>query len=445
MFKPIIVQENTNILNEAYFGSKPVEKILNQLSIARKKYLTNDKLFQDKRYETDINTDPEVMKLNKLFEDTFGFKSFGLYVYNTAIINAYTISPGYRIDSGNLIDKLKSSSKGFSYDKKDNISCIVTIYSGMFCNADYTDREILAIILHEIGHNFTPAIDPITNAFYLPTRFVYYIITITDFILLLSNTDIYIKQLFSGTNFSLEAYNKLNEKINKNFPELKNAINFFTKYFKMFKDLYSDLMQAFHAIFVLSNPLGFTIKILYGVISNLNNIILLFPRHRDEKIADSFATMYGYGADLSSALNKFEKNNLIISGAITNSPIIGSIYNLCMIPTEFIAYLLDEHPTTIARINNQLDYCKSEFSNANLDPKLEREIQQNIRDLENLITRYNPKNNTNVFEDPMAIKRIYAYVMLKLCGGDIKELFNSNNNIYNTIDKAKKRTNIKLV
>ena len=55
MFKPDIVQENTNILNEAYFGSKPVEKILNQLSIARKKYLTNDKLFQDKRYETNNN------------------------------------------------------------------------------------------------------------------------------------------------------------------------------------------------------------------------------------------------------------------------------------------------------------------------------------------------------------------------------------------------------
>ena len=48
MFKPNIIKESLDILNEVYFGSKPVEKIQKQLSIARAKYLVKDNIFKIK-------------------------------------------------------------------------------------------------------------------------------------------------------------------------------------------------------------------------------------------------------------------------------------------------------------------------------------------------------------------------------------------------------------
>ena len=331
-----------------------------------------------------------MIKLNELFADTFGFKTFGLYVRNSAQYRACTLSLGYRLDSGVLPSQLKSSSKGFKYDKKDGYSGMVIINTSIFCNPKFTDREVLAIILHEIGHNFSGAIDPVIFAFNLPFRFIYSFSILFDYMTALYDTDLWVKELFASSNITLEQYNKLNDKINRKYPEFKNGVNLFTKYINMFKDLAQDFKRLMSITFVLSKPVDAISTVLHNMLRRLGyGTMLLIPNHRDEKIADSFATMYGYGADLSSALTKFNSDELFFSGNLINAPIIGSIYNLLMIPIEFIVHLFDEHPNEISRINSQLQYCNKEISEANLDPKLEIELRQNIRDIEKYLIDMN--------------------------------------------------------
>lgn len=450
MFKPSFskpIQENT-IINEAYFGSKPVEKIQKQLTKARAKYLNQD-LFKS-TYKDNINLDNDMMELNRCFEEVFGFKSFSLHVYNSKQYNACTYPISNRIDTGfNPSKNLKySQSKGYYYDKDAGYSTLVLISSGLFCNPEFTDREILAILLHEVGHNFSPSIDDYLNISSYNVRLLYYIVVLFDFVTLITNPDLYVKQLAAGSNATLAGYNKLNEKINKNFPELKKVSHIFGRGISFLKDLGVELIIALNNIIILVNPIGSLLMVLYNKLSSIDllRFFEVYNGYRNEKFADAFATSYGYGKDLSTALDKFETKPGLMSDKIINDmPLVGTIFNLYNIPIETLSYLLDPHPKTLARINNQIEYCKMELDNINLNPKMERELRTTIKDIESYVQKAYNLSKDEKFNNSLYYKRIYAYYLLKLFGGDIREKTNPTKDIFNTMEKSKNKSSVEKI
>ena len=84
-----------NILNEVYFGkTKEMLAIENQLDKFRNKYLGKYV------FNTHVNSDPELLKFNRMIEDYFGFGCFACHIINQMLVNAFTAPIDYRIDVG---------------------------------------------------------------------------------------------------------------------------------------------------------------------------------------------------------------------------------------------------------------------------------------------------------------------------------------------------------
>ena len=148
-----LLDENVQFVNEAYVGKTPIlEKIEEQIGIIRSKL---------SRYD-DFDRLPDVQKLNRMFEEQFGMKIFALHMEKEDIMNAYTMvialnTDIYKKDFSKYITANRKD--GYRFTEDNNFCISATVYYGLLSNPDLTDAEILAIILHEIGHNFADFID----------------------------------------------------------------------------------------------------------------------------------------------------------------------------------------------------------------------------------------------------------------------------------------------
>ena len=206
-----ILEYRYQIVNEAYFGkTDTLMKIEQQIGIIRQNAL---------KKLSDINRSPEVQKLNRLFEKQFGMEVFALHVERSEMINADTISIATRFDVAFKDDIRKkvaaSKSKGYYFTPGNNLCIICNVYLGLLKCESLTDEEIVAVILHELGHNFADAVsDTVAIDNYNYTRSYYQSL------------------IYYGISFSPQ-------KVNGSIEEAKNslAILFNGDYFEGFYDL----------------------------------------------------------------------------------------------------------------------------------------------------------------------------------------------------------------
>lgn len=158
-------------LNEIYFGQPPqllvVEELFDKLRIAYKKIDINK---NPKSYRQLIN-DPILAKIGKQIADTFGFKSVYITISKVEYINAYTIgiptdSKGNNYDEteipfnyDRLVGSVKITNSGFKIDKKKfGFNMLICLTFGILFKSDITTKELIAVLLHEIGHQFSRVI-----------------------------------------------------------------------------------------------------------------------------------------------------------------------------------------------------------------------------------------------------------------------------------------------
>ena len=141
------------VIHEAYVGKTPTlleaEKQINKIRVNCKKF-------------TDINKSPEVQALNRLIEKQFGMDVFATLVEQNNIPEAHTIPIDTRFDVGlkhDISDFVIGDKKtGYKFKPDNGLGIIFIVSLGILKSPDFTDGEILAIMLHEIGHNFSGAI-----------------------------------------------------------------------------------------------------------------------------------------------------------------------------------------------------------------------------------------------------------------------------------------------
>ena len=361
-----IINYKYMLLNEAYFGkTETLLEIEKQIGVIR----SSIKKF------TDINRSKEVLALNRLFEKQFGMEVFSLHIEQENTINAYTIPVAVNFDiafNEILSRKVEASQKtGYRFKNGNNLCIICNIYMGLLCNKNFTDAEILAVILHELGHNFADALNKeievanksnaramigimiinciISFGLAIPGEVAYYI----------SNTNKYKKKVESKTK---------QRRIHGLFKGVKATCVDFAQYLD---EISSRLLYGLLGTSYTNDP------------ETQKKVKRSYSR-QNEVIADKFAGIYGYGPEQASALLKMGKEPSRAKEFVDKIPGIGKQANDAFEAIFREIYKFDCHPNVIQRINEEIKTLKYELDKSDLDPKLIKAMKEQVKQLEKL-------------------------------------------------------------
>ena len=390
---------NNNIINEVYIGeTKELKEVQHNLSQFRHNMIDND--YYSRK---EIKKDKWYKEFVKSMKSTFGYKTFEFEVKFNSHENAYCYSLANQIrkKKDKYSDYVTASKDGFKF--KNKFSCKLIITEGLLTNESYSDREIMAILLHEVGHSFYEALDGNAIDMIEIRETVYLVNSILQEILSFISTIGFITSTIELANGAKSISN-----IVKHQAEGLTI----AKIIKNFINMGIDILK----ITLLASG-SYIPTVLMNIISKANPIALMNTifGYKDEKSADSFATMYGYGADLSSALHKLEmskdKDQLITSKALS----------MMLFPCNIITIALDEHPDCITRAKNQLDYLEKEYADID-DKETKAEIRGQIDSIKKELDK--TENLLNNFKDKDVDKMRYMYCLIisKLYKIDVREL-----------------------
>ena len=405
---------NRQPVNEVYFGDKSLNDMLNLLGIIRARHMKKAKNMISKG----INKDRDLNKLNKMFANKFGFKTFALDIMDYNAINAFTQPISYNHDIEEINKYVISDKNGFRYDKKAKFSCMVCVFSGLFLNPNFSDREIMAVILHEIGHNFQAVLDGDVKC-------------ITDTVKTFKSAKFFTNKLF--LNQLMEGNKAKLVKTLATKQEIKNPI---LDMFKIFGYVGIELLSDIGSFIIL--PLNIYILLVSAVIDTA--IYALFPKYKpaslykQEQIADNFANMYGYGPELITALSKFEFTTARESRRVYNEiPLLPQMMQLGLMAPTLLYEVFEEHPTLTDRMINQIDLLERELEKKDLDPDMEKQIRSDIAELRKVKDDYlEAKLDIN---DPYMYRRMYLETIYEL-GGSTKYKLSTDDEYFDDIDQA---------
>ena len=399
-------------LTEVYIG-KTKELLLaeTQLDIFRKKYMSKYV------FNTRVNSDKDLLKFDRMMEDIFGFGCFTLHIHNQPSVNAFTMPIDFRCDYRNPTDNIIADKNGFKFKKEYSYAAILGIYSGLIFNPAFTTPEVMALLLHEIGHNFNSALNKSNGTF------TNIIVTIETFISIMSGSPLALINTIKNSNQMRMAL----DTAGKNMRE-KNAIPIIV--YDAFKQLQSVLnttaltindilrvgsLGTLTIITALYNCVRSALMYIINPANIITKIIGLNIKYKSELTADNFPTIYGYGPELASALNKFEgaegDSSSIIMRSFNKIPVLSTIMHCNEIPVFFLAQMFDEHPHSTARIKDQLDLLNLELSKQDMDPKMVDRIKKDIKECNKSLNRLT--DITTGIKDPYMGKKLYNYLLSK--------------------------------
>lgn len=405
----ININEN-KIFQEVYFGKTPeILALENQLDKFRSRYVGSYPLGT-----YSISGDPELLKFNRMLENQFGFGCVSINIVGNMMENMFTLPIDMRFDVFNSNKKLIANKSTFKFNKNADYTCIINIFTGLIFNPNYSSAEIMALILHEIGHNFYAAIND-------------HACLIKLYAALKIASDVYEKivptLLMSNAIKRIPLVGEpLADNMKKNVTQ--NAIgtivgdalgqqNWFQKILVILGDFIREKTVLLNLLFDIINTLRSTATIIGQAIYSFNNLISLgnlqilssimakgtalvnpftyitLPiAYGNERSADNFVTMYGYAGELSSALQKMSSKKESPSKMLevfNKIPIISNIYALNCSSADIILSIFDEHPTELSRCHDQIMMLKRELAKSDLDPKMKKVISSDIEACEKQI------------------------------------------------------------
>ena len=353
------------ILNETYFGRTPgIMKCFDAFCDYRHKYVNNNIL----KSRLGAQTDPDLERFCVEMEREFGFDSFSFMAIPGEDVNAFTIGNLY----GNPSD-IEVTRTGYKFKKEAKVGAIVASFQGLLFNAEYTDEEMFATLLHEIGHNFSASANPIMCG-----------TTIAD--TLITSVDCIVNQDYKRLAVYLGAQNKLIKKLTaKWFRKVSNENPITTQFLMAYEfivNTYFAIMQELGFFRMLPKLVSTVMK---RVLSMFKMPLTMYKGYMDERFADAFPAYYGFGTDLATTLNKFGKRNSFsrIANAVGNIPIVGHITNLMFFPLTRLLVFSDVHPDTIERCKSTLNALKEDLKDPGLRPQARKQLEQDIKDFEN--------------------------------------------------------------
>ena len=402
----LLIENNEEILNELYVGETPfIKKLINEISKARAPYVG--------KLKKPIKGNKDFIKIGDMIAEEFGFKSVTFMVPYDTSMNAFTYPITRSIDKSVYgIEPKFVKGKGLKYNNS-GLSTIVAVTSGVWFNSDFTDREIVAAIMHEIGHSFVlqseRMIDIIEiNRLSLITLLVYQIF-IDLYTFNIGHIPEDIKTIVNSSDSGKEIINQVaRECANNPLFFGFNGISAITEY------ITGVISNLFKEIGALIGGLMNIMAIPSALLSKLFSIITkpdISVSRSQEYLSDSFATMYGLGPEISSFLGKIEyspsASGSHVEKIVSSIPIIGALQESLKIPVLMIMNGITVHPSTPARMNKIIEELNKELNDSDLNPKTKEEIKKNIKDLEKIKDDFVNSTKTSKYNAEM-VKRAWV-------------------------------------
>ena len=203
-----VLNEHVNFVNEAYFGKTPqLLELENAIGELRESY----------SFMRDYTATPEIKRIEDAVIAQFNMEYFSLNIIPQNIPNAFTYPIGTRFDivkSDRLSDYVIADQKnGYKFKKGNGFVIITAIYGGVLANPNFTNAEVVAILLHEIGHNFADVISEDVKLANYEFFEQYWLLVILRAII--SKGATLIQDIIFGVT-NTNAYQKMEKKLEKN-------------------------------------------------------------------------------------------------------------------------------------------------------------------------------------------------------------------------------------
>jgi len=405
-------KNNINFLNEAYYGKNEILKRI-------------EGYYDEFRNALKTGDNPNKLSCMR------NFKNDICELFNVADIS-YTIIPSNSINSmtvqllyGNVNNiskenfELSKNKYGLCFKDSKNKKLVITVYSQLILKC--TSAECVAVLLHEIGHNFfltenyykatklKLVIDEIMNT--LPIIISYLMpIKVKNGWLIPGKRNkqivllIILKMMFDivgiirgkvQDNYSLK-WSKLannDKKFKKLKPDDTGKENKFKVIFKKICQILGIPVYTLAFVFqlVLMLPITLLIKILNSIV-NLSD-----HGYSNEKFADNFAVSYGYGeetAKLFSTSGAFGKIDTKDATVLKN-PLFKHLYLTAQAALYLVTYITDPHPANHERVKKVISKLEYELTN---NKDLTKEQQDDIKKQIELTKKIRDTDSENMYK-----------------------------------------------
>ena len=260
-------------------------------------------------------------------------------------------------------EAIRKSNGGFKFKNTSRMPIII-IYSVTTLDK-LSAREFIGVIMHEIGHNFY----------------------MTGILGKLYSTTILIPSLLSAIVYGNMGL----------IQRVMSKLPFFQKIIEGDVYVMSFLGRFFDELNVGSGPM----KVIMTVYTTVMALPVWFARqirsisrtiigegYMNEKFADNFATIYGFGPELASALRKLTTPTLATMNMRPSERIAAdSQFSIAMGICSLVAAPFDEHPGLITRIEVNMKALKQSLKDTP-DPRVKKIIGANIKRLEQELKEY---------------------------------------------------------
>lgn len=369
------------IVNEAYFGRTPgITRCFDAFCDFRNEYVGHGVI--NAMRHIDIDHDKNLKVFCREMEREFGLDTFSFIVRNDPMVNAWTY-PIYFKQNRRPKDNVEVTKTGYRFKKDIEMSIIVVATTGFILDEKYSDEQVFAAILHEVGHNFQEYLNGNVHSLHSAIGFIQIINDILNLLsgnfTVLQNVKNYIFMSDPTHRTLSKWFNSITSDTDRN--NIYSYFNFIRGIVRLPANLLTDIIMI---------PLMPAMKILTGFASLLNKcslagIIVSAHGYLGEVIADNFASYYGFGEALATGLDKMESGNL--SSKVRNIPLIGHIYNFMMLPGDLLISLGDPHPAHAARAYDVLQSMKYDLKDPSLSPELRKKLEKEIESYENTMNK----------------------------------------------------------
>lgn len=311
------------------------------------------------------------------------------------------------------IDELVETKDGYRFKDKSGVYFNIIISINVFKNDEYTSREIIGLIIHEIGHCMCEILDGVD----LTVLENYTNRLVKGNFELDKNTSKAIAEEIQRANTEEEINKTAKQLISQTSIDERNAIdseNADSKYLTEFFE--NSGRRKLDAPNSVQYKPSFFQRLAYGIGNAFFSIIVLpflipkiMKREKEietlnetnydikqEAFADEMAKAYGVGVDLTSALKKYYINKKYSSvETINKSPMFDFYSQYKRLRTDYENAVCG-YPSDMQRVVNNYVSCKFELdNNPDLTPQQKAEILKQINALKAFYDDYVYDAKTN--------------------------------------------------
>lgn len=366
------------IINEVYVGRLPeIDQMVTDIHNIRE--------------ELKQKGNVSILKSTKVFEkhvqEMWGFKAFLFDIYIADIPNAYTYCVGscINVDPKKVIE---CTNKGYRFCKGSNIAASSKIATSLLSDEGISDEEILAIVLHEIGHSFTERAAKVNELGieyrkgYLGQAILYVLMSICLINpVLLKRSVSELIRLFNDNNTFFTQVSK----VMKNVPVLrhlsmstKELSNFISS--SIYKWIYKSSRQTVDKNY--QKELEKANKKEKEKFDKGKMSDSLAMSRTNERLSDDFANMYGFGPQLATGLIKMGAPYKYGVAAEVEA---NNVQKKCDDLIMQIYAMIDAHPGNVDRVIAMLEALEQDYKTMKTEPEIKEAMMEDIKELRNLV------------------------------------------------------------